>query len=170
MRILGGDCILWFWFVRIWNHRWKGAELLWGWGRRGHSHHWALCLSAEGQVLSYKPGECERQEGTWWVPAKVARSIPPSVRALPGDQKNKPSLGFRFLKRPGLFLFTVLRGCTALLLKVIYFTELKTLGRQQYMQGGLSRACLQSTYPYSKGLNKCNVQYSCSCQKSKGEK
>lgn len=60
------------------------------------------------------------------MPAKVARSIPPSVPALPGDQKNKPSLGFRFLKRPELFLFTVLRGCTALLFKVIYFIELKT--------------------------------------------
>lgn len=77
-------------------------------------------------MLSYTLGECERQEGTWGVPAKVARSIPPSVLALPGDQKNKPSLGFRFLKRPELFLFTVLRGCIALLFKVIYFIELKT--------------------------------------------
>lgn len=77
-------------------------------------------------MLSYTLGECERQEGTWGVPAKVARSIPPSVLALPGDQNNKPSLGFRFLKRPELFLFTVLRGCIALLFKVIYFIELKT--------------------------------------------
>lgn len=92
----------------------KGPERLGGPAQEGLSHHCELCLLAEGQVLSYMFRECERQEGTWWVPAKAARSIPPSVPALPGDQNNKPSFGFRFLKRPELFLFTVLRGCTAL--------------------------------------------------------
>lgn len=111
----------------------KGAELLEGPGQEGLGHHCELCVPA-GQVLSYTPGERERQEGTWWVPAKGARSISPSVLALPGDQKNKPFLGFRFLKRPEPFLFTVLRGCTALLFKVIYFVELKTSERQQYIQ------------------------------------
>lgn len=111
---VGGMCILWFWFVRVWNHRRKGPEQLGGPAQEGLSHHCELCLLAEGQVLSYMFRECERQEGTWWVPAKAARSIPPSVPALPGDQNNKPSFGFRFLKRPELFLFTVLRGCTAL--------------------------------------------------------
>lgn len=125
----------------------KGAVLLVGLGQEGLGHHCELCLSEEGQVLSYTLGEGERQEGTWWVPAKGARSMPPSVPPLPGDRKNKPSLGFRFLKRPELFLFTVLRGCTALLFKVIYFIELKTSERQQYMQRWLNRACLQSTYP-----------------------
>lgn len=113
----GGEiCILWFWLFRVWNHRRKGPERLGGPAQEGLSHHCELCLLAEGQVLSYMFRECERQEGTWWVPAKAARSIPPSVPALPGDQNNKPSFGFRFLKRPELFLFTVLRGCTALFL------------------------------------------------------
>lgn len=115
----------------------KGCRAAVGLGREGARPSlralFALCLPPEGQVLSYMPGECERQGGTRWVPAKEARSIPPSVPALPGDRKNKPSLGFRFLKRPELFLFTVLRGCTALLFKVIYFIELKTTEKQQYM-------------------------------------
>lgn len=42
------------------------------------------------------------------------------------------SLSFGFLKRPGLFLFTILRGYAARLFKkVIYFSELKTLERHQ---------------------------------------
>lgn len=103
--------------------------------------------------------ECEHQEGTWWAPAKVTRSIPPSVWVLPGEQKNKPSLGFRFLKRPEMFLFTVLRGCIALLFKVIYFTDFRPqkasrVGREGSI-GHVYRALILSC----KGLNECSLQH-----------
>lgn len=131
-------------------------------GQEGHCCHCELCLPAERQVLSYTLRECERQEGTWWVSAKL-RSMPPSVSPLPGDQKNKPSLGFRFLKRPELFLFTVLSDCTALLVKGIYFIKKQTSERQQYRQQWLNRNCVQSTYARTVSLNKDNAQYGRSC-------
>lgn len=71
-----------------------------GRARAGGAVTVSLCLQAGAQVLNYTLGECKHQKGTWWVPAKVARSIPSSALALPGDQDKQTIPWLQVPERP----------------------------------------------------------------------